>query len=495
MAGRAGFERWVVAGFAAATVAAIVAPVAGRGHAWAGGLVALATFAGTPRAASALPASLDGVRRRRRVVSILWALLATLGVLQMGRLSAFMADATREWGATVPEPLSTRHACLSAYVYAAELSRQGVENLYEASWYPLFDPPGPTCRLVTTSTAGLGPWVSDPYMYPPPFLLLPRAALALTPSFDAIRAWWFVLQALALIAAGVMLARWVGGSAGLTIGLLIPAVLASLETMFGLQFGNFHAMAVVLAVAGMAAFQERRHAAGGVLLSAAILAKMFPAILLVVLAARRQWRSLAWTAAAGAAFTLLGLAVLGPSPFRAFIQYELPRIASGAAFQFTHQGQHEVFIVSRNFSVARLGAKLALLGAPAAAIHGVRALSWIYAMALLALAVTSAPRAQARTDCALVWIGLLDLAALGSPIAPSAYVLAPVLWLLVLLATRVRGRRGLVAALALTWMVIVGPPPLPDRVDLVVGIFCQAFTVALCGVAVALVFSVRRPAA
>jgi hypothetical protein len=98
-------------------------------------------------------------------------------------------------------------------------------------------------------------------------------------------------------------------------------------------------------------------------------------------------------------------------------------------------------------------------------------------------------------DCALVWIGLLDLAALSSPIAPSAYVLAPVLWLLVLLATRVHGRRGLVAGLVLAWMVIVGPPPLPDRADLMVGIFGQAFTVALCGAAVALVFSARRRAA
>jgi hypothetical protein len=74
--------------------------------------------------------------------------------------------------------------------------------------------------------------------------------------------------------------------------------------------------------------------------------------------------------------------------------------------------------------------------------------------------------------------------ALRSPQAPSAYVLAPVLWLLVLLATTLHGRRGSVAGLALAWVLVVGPPPLPDRADLVVNLFLQGFAIALCAIAV-----------
>src|SRR5262249_49565951 len=152
-------ERWAVAAIFAVLVAAIVAPVAARGHAWTGYLAAALAFAATPWIAPALPAALDGAWHRNRTVAILWVLLALLSIVQMGRLSAFMADSSREWGATVPEPLSAHHACLSAYVYAADLDRRGVANLYDASWYPMFDPPGPTCRLVTTGVRGLSAWI------------------------------------------------------------------------------------------------------------------------------------------------------------------------------------------------------------------------------------------------------------------------------------------------------------------------------------------------
>jgi len=37
-------------------------------------------------------------------------------------------------------------------------------------------------------------------------------------------------------------------------GLLLPAILASIPTMLNLRFGQFHAMAIMLAVAAMVAF-------------------------------------------------------------------------------------------------------------------------------------------------------------------------------------------------------------------------------------------------
>jgi hypothetical protein len=79
----------------------------------------------------------------------------------------------------------------------------------------------------------------------------------------------------------------------------------------------------------------------------------------------------------------------------------------------------------------------------------------------------------------MVWLGLLNLGALRSPVAPSAYVTAPMLWLLALLAGDVRGRYTRAIALAMVWLVIMGPPPLPGRADLMVGLFGQALALAL----------------
>ena len=87
--------------------------------------------------------------------------------------------------------------------------------------------------------------------------------------------------------------------------------------------------------------------------------------------------------------------------------------------------------------------------------------------------------ASDRRSQVLVCLALLNLAALRSPLAPSAYVTAPVLWSLALLAADVRGRYGMAIALAVVWMLIMGPPPLPDRVDLVVAMLGQALTVAI----------------
>ena len=174
----------------------------------------------------------------------------------------------------------------------------------------------------------------DPYEYPPPFLLLPRAALAVTNSFEHIRTGWFVIQGFCLVVGGLLLVRWIGGREGMVTGLLIPAILASISTMLNFQFGQFHAMAIMLAIAAMVAFDRRRLAVGGALLSFAILSKIFPGLLLVVLAGQRRWREIGWTLVFGVAFVMLALLILGTDPFVAFVSYQLPRIVSGEAFSF-----------------------------------------------------------------------------------------------------------------------------------------------------------------
>jgi hypothetical protein len=329
-----------------------------------------------------VPSEVVGARRRRPVVVVLWALGALLALVQVGRLSAFMTDPERIWGSVVPDPVAADHACLSAYVVAADLSRRGTTNLYDERYYPAFA--GDAARLIAPADIrGLKKWLDDPYEYPPPFLIFPRAALAVTDDFLAIRTGWFVLQALGLVVVGAWLARWIGGRDGELAFLLLPVVLGSLPTMLGLQFGQFHVATLLLSVAAMICFEERRPAVGGALLAVATVSKLFPAFLLVHLLARRRWREVAWTLGACVVFSLLGLAVLGWTPFQAFLQYQLPRIHTGEAFAFY---EHEELVVSRNLGIPGLVTKLHWFGVPGMT-HGLGAtLGWLFTFLLFALA-------------------------------------------------------------------------------------------------------------
>ena len=53
------------------------------------------------------------------------------------------------------------------------------------------------------------------------------------------------------------------------------------------------------------------------------------------------------------------------------------------------------------------------------------------------------------------------------------------LWLLALLAAEVRHRYSMAIALGVMWVLIVGPPPLPDRIDLVLVLLGQGVALAL----------------
>jgi alpha-1,2-mannosyltransferase len=272
-------EQWMAAFAISAVAAAITTPVVVSLNVWAGASTAVLCFVPMRWIAPRMTEMLSGARQRRPVLSVAWLVLVLLAVVQMTRLSGFMVDSSRLWGSTTPDPATANHQCLAAYVHAADLCRRGESNVYDERWYPAFTTPLYTePRGVSSPVAGLGRWVVDPYEYPPPFLLLPRAALAITDSFEHIRTGWFVIQALCLVVGGLLLVRWIGGREGLVTGLLLPAILASIPTMLNFQFGQFHAMAVMLALAAMVAFDRRRFAAGGALLSFAILSKIFPGV-------------------------------------------------------------------------------------------------------------------------------------------------------------------------------------------------------------------------
>jgi len=229
----------------------------------------------------------------------------------------------------------------------------------------------------------------------------------------------------------------------------------------------------------LVAFDREKPGLGGALLACAIVAKMFPAVLLLGLVARRRWRDVRWTIACGCCLTIVALTILGRDPFIAFLTYQLPRLADGAAFSFIARPGTPLFFMSRNFSIASIVPKLRLLGATGLPPQVAAAPSLAYTVVVFWLAWRASAGDGARLQRAQRWLALLNLAALCSPLAPSAYVVAPTLWLLALLAGEVRGRTLPALGLGAAWLVVMGPPPLPDSVDLAIGLIAQVFIVAV----------------
>lgn len=286
-----GIERWIVAFIVMAIIAAILAPPLFSIGKWLAVAAVIVCFALIPTIASKLPKILYGGFKRHAILSIVWVLIGILAVFQMGRLSAFMSDPSRTWGSTVPDPAAIGHQCMSAYVQAADLARRGEPNLYAEKFYPAFGwHSGIKPPVLASPVQGLSDYLEDPYQYPPQFLILPGTALAFTNHFLTIRTVWFVLQSLTLIAGVIFLGVWIGADEVMLTMLMLPALLSSLPVMLNFQFGQFHAMTIILATAGMVTFEKQRTVAGGAFLGFAILAKIFPALLLVYLVAQRRWR-------------------------------------------------------------------------------------------------------------------------------------------------------------------------------------------------------------
>jgi hypothetical protein len=249
--------------------------------------------------------------------------------------------------------------------------------------------------------------------------------------------------------------------------------------MLNLQFGQFHGMVFLLALGSLVAFEHEKPVLGGALFAFAILAKIFPAVLLLGLAARRRWREVWWTIGCGAVISVVALLILGRDPFVAFLSYQLPRLADGSAFSFIQRVGTPVFFTSRNYAIGAVVPKLQLLGAHGLPLRAGTFLSAIFAVLVLAFAWRSARGDDPRLQRVQRWLALLNLAALCSPLAPSAYVVAATLWLLALLAAEIRRQTLPALGLGIVWVVVMGPPPLPDMVDLAVSLGAQALLVTI----------------
>lgn len=387
----------------------------------------------------ALPDRLDGAFARHRVAGVVWTLLVVVTIGQTARLGAYMVDPTREWSHTTRHEFWSKHMCMLAYFYAADLNRQGEPNIYHAEHYPGLNPDAENHATV----ANLSP--DDPYQYPPQFLLLPRLAIALSDDFYRIRPVWYSLQAVLFGLVAVALARWYGGKPGALALWMLPLLWVSVPSILNFQYGQFHVSTIALAVAAFLAFEKRRDGVGGSLLAMSILSKGFPGILVIPLLLARRWRAAAWTGAWGLAFTAVAWFVLGPEPFEAFFGYHLPRLQSGGAFAFEEAWpEFRSWLLAGNVSLFSLVRKLGDLGFAGATDGLARAVHGAFSLSLLGVAIL-AGRARSRESRALAWLSLVNLASFTSPAAWGDYVPVGTLWALTFLLSGGSRRR--------TWVV------------------------------------------
>lgn len=431
-----------------------------------------------------LPTSLDGLGKRHRLLTGLYVVLALAAVVSMARVSVFIGDPTRVDQQVVPgEKFLETHSCLTAYVHAAKLSQQRVDNLYAEQWWHGAHGLPPLPAGVENPYR---PFLLDYYAYPPPFLLIMAPLAPLAGDFPAQRALWFGINGLLLAVGLWIVARWVDGPGSHRVLLLAPVFFGSLPVLGTLQIGNFQIAVVMLSILAMVAFHQDRNVIGGALLAFAILSKISPGIFGIYLLAQRRFRSAAWTAGFGVFFLLLSLLLHGVSPIQSFLTYTLTRISSGEAFSFLAEGP---FNVLTNMSLFGFPFKLQLLGVAVSDPWTVaRRLGRIYSVVLVLLAFFAAYRQGDRRTQALTWMSLLVLSALQSPFAPG-YVIIGLLWAITLLAVEVQSARGAVTLLVL-WIVLTIVPHLSVSL---LGIFSILQSAVTIGVPIWLIIHKRFP--
>lgn len=433
-----------------------------------------------------LPPALDGLFGRHRALTLVYVAAALLSIVQVGRVSVFMADPTRTDAQVVPGlEFLEHHSCLTAYVRGGELAKDRVDNLYLADRWPS------TVDLEVRPETPFSPFDVDAFFYPPPFLLLAELLAPLRGDFLAQRAAWFGLNSL-LLAFGLWIgARAFGGSRWHRPLLLAPLFFASLPVLTILQVGQAQAAVVIAAVLGMLALEVGRPAIGGFALALATASKVSPGIFGVVLLVQRRWRAVAWTAACGLLLLLLAWIAYGSDPLISWITYALPRLGSGEAFAEMLNHPESAAL---NLSPSGTPYKLALLGLELSDPWSIaRGVNTIFTLLVIALAVIGAhrhrsDRGASLTSRALGWMALLFLTALRSPFAP-AYVAFAFLWALTILSVEVKTRR-VAAGLVCLFVAATILPPISLVGQMLFVSFVEVITI---GMAIWLV--ARRPVA
>lgn len=415
-------------------------------------------------------------RAAGRGLLVLSGVATVLAIFQLVRLTVFTVAPTRDDFAAVPwSSFSRHHYCGTAYFVAGGVARE-VTNVYDNALYDHPDSVATAQRKPRT----IDGFNVDVYEYPPPFLLLPRTLMQLAPDLTRFRMVWFGLSSASLLVAMLIVASALSRAQATRAVLLMPLVWAGMTTIAGLQMGNFQVMTLAISMTGMAMFSRRHDLAGGALLGFAVAGKLFPGMLVLYLAVRREWRPVVATCLGGLLIALLALWDMGVAPFAAFVHH-LPRLLGGEAFAAFRNPA----AVAANLSIPGLVFKLRFFGLPDVGFGGAKLVGWIYTVIAVTVTVLLARRGRGGP---IAWITVLVLATLRSPFLPVTYAGVAPLWLLTLLGAEnvVRGRALMWIGLAWLAFELVWPVdwPLDPRVASAINLVPMATMLALVVLAV-----------
>jgi hypothetical protein len=188
----------------------------------------------------------------------------------------------------------------------------------------------PYTSVVDTSQPGA--WIlSSRYLYPPAFALF-LIPLTWLPTDLAIRLWLLLIQAMVL-GTLVLVYRVIGAPSRREV----LAITAVATTFFPLATsvwtGAMNAVLLLMLATGWALWTRSRDAVSGVVLGAAAVFKVFPALLLPYLAWRRNWRGAFFMGLTGVGGLALGLMVSGWAHNLYYFTQILPHLAAGTGYR------------------------------------------------------------------------------------------------------------------------------------------------------------------
>ncbi|MCB9684095.1 MAG: DUF2029 domain-containing protein [Alphaproteobacteria bacterium] len=166
-----------------------------------------------------------------------------------------------------------------------------------------------------------------PFLYAPPFLL----SMTWTRQLSLGQAYhlWFWLDELLAVATGIILWRWWRPLSNDTLLAVVAvgALMTALPNNHAMGQANFPGL--VLALAGLWATDRDRDVLGGLLMGAACMLKMSPALFLVLWAIRGRWRAIGAAVAMGVALSVLTLPLAGVGVQWRFYTEVLPTFSNG----------------------------------------------------------------------------------------------------------------------------------------------------------------------
>lgn len=353
----------------------------------------------------------------------------------------------------VPKNSLLSHNCFTAYAAAAYLASIETVDLYDPIHYQMAAPDSTPIHEAVRVRFSV-----DHFEYPPPFLLLPYGLLLMFKDFFAMRTAWFLLTILVLISALAAVAWWCGAFRLQRRLLLFPLLLCAPTVLTTLRIGNAHVLIVAISLLAMIAFEEDHPLVGGALLGFATVAKIWPAVLIVYLILQQRWKPVFYCASAMVFFALGGFLLFGFAPYQNFLAFQLPRLASGEAFEFMSRSLREIVFNMSIFGISHKLYALDLLASPPKLLSPI--LNWSFTIFVGLVAVAAGLRRGAvglendndRLIRIQLWLTLLTLVQLRSPFLPWIYGVISTLWLLLLLAPTMNGWKLVVIGVA--WIAL-----------------------------------------